>query len=272
MLEKDRIPKIIHYCWFGDAKLDEKAKKCIASWQRFFPDYEIKQWNETNFNIKDCAYVEEAYACKQWAFVSDYARIWILYHEGGIYFDTDVEVIKDMSSIVTSGPYMGIERFIQNFGVGINPGLGMAAAPCDDILGELLNIYRITSFTDDSKDLNNHTIVIKMSSILKKYGLKDVNQIQKVKGYHIYPIEYFNPLNDEIGKLILTENTYSIHWYSASWMAERDLWNKEFRYRYCKRYGKTLGLIFASMHTAYKEGGFRLLCYRVIKKLIKMSQ
>lgn len=94
------IPKVVHYCWFGGNQLPDDAKKCIESWRKFFPEYEIKEWNERNFDVNCCDYVKEAYAAQKWAFVSDYARFWILYHEGGLYFDTDVEVIKDMSDII----------------------------------------------------------------------------------------------------------------------------------------------------------------------------
>ena len=95
-MENNMIPKVVHYCWFGGNQLPDDAKKCIESWRKFFPEYEIKEWNERNFDVNCCDYVKEAYAAQKWAFVSDYARFWILYHEGGLYFDTDVEVIKEM--------------------------------------------------------------------------------------------------------------------------------------------------------------------------------
>ena len=103
------IPRIIHYCWFGGNQLPELAQKCIESWKKYFPDYEIKEWNESNFDLNCCDYVKEAYTAKKWAFVSDYARFWILYNYGGLYFDTDVEVIRDMSEIVNRGAFMGCE-------------------------------------------------------------------------------------------------------------------------------------------------------------------
>ena len=103
------IPKVIHYCWFGRNPLPESAVKCINSWRKHFPDYEIKEWNEDNFDVNIIPYTKEAYEAKKYAFVSDYARMWILYHFGGLYFDTDVEVIKPMDDIVKRGPFMGIE-------------------------------------------------------------------------------------------------------------------------------------------------------------------
>ena len=104
------IPKIIHYCWFGRNPLPDSAKKCIESWRKFFPEYEIKEWNEDNFDVHLIPYVEEAYNAKKYAFVSDYARFWILYFYGGVYFDTDVEVIRPMDDILAKGGFMGSTR------------------------------------------------------------------------------------------------------------------------------------------------------------------
>ena len=116
------IPKIIHYCWFGGKPLPKSAIKCINSWKKFFPDYEIKEWNESNFDVNMIPYTKEAYAAKKYAFVSDFARFWVPHEYGGIYFDTDVEVIRPMDDIIARGAYLGMENR-----TAINPGLGMAA-------------------------------------------------------------------------------------------------------------------------------------------------
>ena len=139
------IPKIIHYCWFGGNPLSELAQKCISSWKKYFPEYEIKEWNESNFNLQCCDYVKEAYEAKKWAFVSDYARFWILYHEGGLYFDTDVEVIKPIDDIINNGAFMGCER-TGNYGLGVNPGLGIGADPGISLYKEILDDYEKSHF------------------------------------------------------------------------------------------------------------------------------
>ena len=127
------IPKIIHYCWFGRNPLPELARKCIASWRKYLPDYEIKEWNEDNFDVNIIPYTAEAYAQKKYAFVSDYARFWILYRYGGIYFDTDVEVIRPLDDIIARGCFMGFETdpAPKQNGVDacVNPGLGLGVAP-----------------------------------------------------------------------------------------------------------------------------------------------
>ena len=100
------IPKIIHYCWFGRKPLPPLAVKCIESWKKYLPDYTIKEWNEDNFDINIVPYTREAYEVGKYAFVSDYARFYILYHHGGLYFDTDVEVIRPMDDLVGRGAFL----------------------------------------------------------------------------------------------------------------------------------------------------------------------
>ena len=147
------IPKIIHYCWFGKNLLPKSAKECIASWKKFFPDYEIKEWNEDNFNINITTYTAEAYKAKKYAFVSDYARFWILYNYGGLYFDTDVEVLKPMDDIMAKGGFMGMEKAegstLDNFDnntILIAPGLGLAVEKGHTFYKEILEIYNKKHF------------------------------------------------------------------------------------------------------------------------------
>ena len=214
------IPKTIHYCWFGENPLPSAAKKCMDSWKKFFPEYEIKEWNESNFNINCCDYVKEAYAAKKWAFVSDYARFWILYHEGGLYFDTDVEVIKDMSDIIARGAFMGCETdhtCIHGPVLGANPGLGLGANPGLDLYKEILNYYDEIHFLCGGND--TETVVTHTSKILRNHGWIGNGEIEQVDGILIYPPEYFCPMDYKTGKLDITPNTRSIHWYTASWQS-----------------------------------------------------
>ena len=129
------IPKIIHYCWFGGNPLPESAKKCIASWRKFLPDYQIKEWNEDNFDVNSIPYTQEAYEAKKYAFVSDYARFWILYKYGGLYFDTDVEVIKSFKELLENEAFAAFET--EKY---IAPGLVLwAKEPKNGIIGEMLS-------------------------------------------------------------------------------------------------------------------------------------
>ena len=221
------ITKKIHYCWFGGKPLNKLAKKCLKSWKKYFPDYEIIEWNESNFDFNCCQYVKEAYEAKKWAFVSDYARYKILYEYGGVYFDTDVEVIKPFDSILKNGSFMGCENPIIDVNVGLGcavaSGLGCAAAPGLDFYREVIEDYEKSSFYNEDGALNLYTIVQRTTDLLRKHGLKDSMDIQHVAGINIYPAEYFCPIDMRTGKLTVTKNTYSIHRYAASWESKNNI-------------------------------------------------
>ena len=218
------IPKIIHYCWFGKNPLPELAIKCINSWKKYFPDYEIKEWNEYNFDVNIIPYTREAYRVKKYAFVSDYARFWILYNYGGIYFDTDVEVIKPMNDIIADGSFMGCERRVEMYRDGkpliyVNPGLALGAVPGLELYKEMLEMYSSLHFISSNGALNVKTVVQYTTEVLSKYGLVAVDEIQKCKGILVYPPEYFCPITYENGKMNQTINTYTIHHFAASWLS-----------------------------------------------------
>lgn len=212
------IPKVIHYCWFGRNPLPSLAEKCIESWKKYLPDYEIIEWNEDNFDVNMIPYTKEAYEAKKYAFVSDYARFWILYHYGGLYFDTDVEIIKPFDEIISKGPWMGCEFDITTHYVNgaINPGLGLGCVPQMKLLFDILNNYSRIHFYVDGI-YNMKTIVAYTTEILLENGLNINNKIQECCGFTIYPKDYFNPLNSETKDIELSENTRSIHHYMASW-------------------------------------------------------
>ena len=228
------IPKVIHYCWFGRNPLPELAQKCIASWREYLPDYEIKEWNEDNFDVNIIPYTAEAYKAKKYAFVSDYARFWILYRYGGLYFDTDVEVIRSMDDIIARGPFMGCENEAGN-GVDklyVAPGLGIGATPNMDIYYEFIKYYLPLSFDNEYKK-GTETVVKYVSRILSKHGLSDTNAVQNVYGINIYPKEYFCPKDYKTGKISITENSVAIHHYGASWVP----WNETFERRLWQMFG-----------------------------------
>ncbi|MDE7087376.1 MAG: glycosyl transferase [Clostridia bacterium] len=210
------IPKIIHYCWFGGKPLNKLGKKCKKSWKKYFPDYEIIEWNESNFDINSCKYVKEAYEAKKYAFVSDYVRFKVLYEQGGLYFDTDVEVIKPFDKILKDGNFMGCENPASSE-ISVAPGLGLAVVPGLDFYKEILEDYEKSSFYKEDGSLNLYTVVQRATDLLYKHGLQNTDEIQEVADIKIYPTEYFCPIDMRTGKLNITENTYSIHRYAASW-------------------------------------------------------
>lgn len=245
------ITKTIHYCWFGKGEMPEKSKECIASWKKYCPDYEIKEWNESNFDLNCCDYVKEAYQTKKWAFVSDYARFEILYKYGGLYFDTDVEVIKPFDEIIGNGSFMGLQpgkRTGKGMEFEVNPGLGLGAEAGLPILKEILDYYHSMHFLTENGGQNLVTIVDHTTEILKKHGMKNTNEIQDVEGIRIYPSDYFCPLDFNTGELTITPNTHSIHHFVASWFSTLDWMILKIERKFCNGsrakfvFGKTIML------------------------------
>lgn len=225
------IPKVIHYCWFGRNPLPKLALKCIESWRKFLPDYEIKEWNEDNFDVNIIPYTAEAYAAKKYAFVSDYARMWILYHYGGLYFDTDVEVIKPLDDIIDRGPFMGVEIEAKDINPpAVNPGLGLGAIPGLDLYKAILDYYTPLHFVKADGTYNQVTVVTHTTNVLSRHGLRPFNGVQHIEGINVYPKDYFNPFNDITGTLNKTANTRSIHWYNKSWLNRPKLYHKAIQF------------------------------------------
>ena len=231
------IPKKINYCWFGGNDLPNDAKKCIESWKKFCPDYEIIEWNESNFDFNECEYAKEAYEAKKWAFVSDYARFKILYENGGLYFDVDVEIVKSLNDIISKGPFMGTENEEKKL---INPGLGLAATPKLGIYKEILDFYHTIHFINKDGTNNLKTVVEYTTEILKSHGLRNVKGIQDIDGITIYPKDYFNPMDMDTGKIKLTDNTVSIHHYAASWVDNYSIFRGKIYQKITNIFGKNI--------------------------------
>ena len=211
------IPKIIHYCWFGGKPLPKIAEKCIASWKKYLPDYDIKRWDESNFDVNAIPYTREAYAACKYAFVSDYARFWILYHYGGVYFDTDVEAINNMDDIISAGNFMGVEQ--QNDErITVAPGLGIGVIRENPLFGQMIEVYSRAHFLNDDDTPCLKNIVEITTEQLQKYGLRNISEIQECCGFTIYPKDYFCPIDYDTRELKITENTRTIHHYAESWV------------------------------------------------------
>lgn len=267
------IPRVIHYCWFGGNPLPDSAKLCIESWKKFCPGYEIKCWDETNYDIHVCRYVREAYEANKWAFVSDYARFDILHQYGGIYFDVDVELIASIDDILDRGPYLGVER---DFGlqVLVAPGLGMASPAGLSFYAEVLEHYRKLHFLNEDGSYNRMTVVNHTTDMLSQYGLQNCSEPQLVAGIWIYPWDYFCPVMYQTGEMDITANTRSIHHYHASWLAKEELHWHKVRLCLCKRFGSRWGARLAGAYSfpqrvcrKLKKEGFRKTVRFALHKL-----
>lgn len=213
------IPKIIHFCWFGRGPKSELIEKCIESWKKYLPDYEIREWNEDNFNIDRYLYAKEAYEDKKYAFVSDVARFHVLYNYGGIYMDTDVEVLKNLDEFLNNRMFAGYERT----GL-VNSGLILGCERHHEIAKNMLMFYAKSHFRLANGRPNMTTVCTIMTNMLTKKGIIDAagrptdeNQLS------LYPTEYFDPYDYENDEMHKTDNTYTIHYYSMSWKSEKDM-------------------------------------------------
>jgi len=246
------IPKIIHYCWFGGNPLPPLAKKCIESWEKHCSDWEIIEWNETNFDVNYNTYVRQAYEAKKWAFVSDVARLWALVNHGGVYMDTDCELLKPIDEFLKHEAVSGFEPTFKI------PTAMMGCREGFPLFKEILLDYDKRAFLLPNGDFDTITNVVTMTKILLIHGLVLNNRPQTVKGFTLYPSEYFCPKNYNTGKLDVSENTYIIHHYSESWADERQLHlhkkYMEIRNRYGIALGNQLCKLYGALYTVKSEG------------------
>lgn len=210
------IPKIIHYCWFGKKPLPKDVKKCIKTWKKMCPDYEIKKWDESNFDINNHPFIKMAYQAQQWAFVSDYVRLKVVYDNGGIYLDTDVELLRSLDTLLKYECYIGVQQQEHL----CTTGLGFGAVKGSKIVKEMLEKYDGLEFSEDRKFvfacpyLNNE--------VVKSMGYTYNDKPVEIGKMLILPCQYFDPIapGDE-SKNLMCSDTISIHHYSASWLDSR---------------------------------------------------
>lgn len=231
------IPKIIHYCWFGGTPLPQDVILCIESWKKFCPDYEIKRWDETNYDYQKNQYMADAYKEKKWAFVSDYCRLDVVHEYGGIYLDTDVELLKSLDPLLTEMMFCGFEsrdpvmyKKNQVMEMSAAFGLGFGAQKGHPYLKEMLELYSQLSFYNADGSLNLIACPRYQTSILIKHGLIPNNETQRIEKCIVYSPEYFCPQSNVTDKMLyLTENTYSIHHFTVTWASKSDLVAREWK-------------------------------------------
>lgn len=229
------IPKILHYCWFGRNPKPRLAEKCIKSWEKYCPDYEIREWNEDNFNL-DVAplYVRQAYEAGKWAFVTDYVRLLALTRMGGVYMDTDVELVKSLTPFLKHEAFVGFET-----DGTISTGI-MGCRKDFPLFREFMARYDELRFLNPDGSLNMTTNVETVTGTCLKKGLVPDGTGQELEGLAIYPRDVFSPVDFETGRLRRTRRTAAIHWFSGSWYTAQESRHRE-RLRRQARRDKVLG-------------------------------
>lgn len=254
------IPKIIHYCWISenvDDELPKDVQNCIESWKKYLPDYKIKKWNQYNFDISDSIYAMQALDCKKYAFVSDYIRLAVLYRYGGIYLDTDMKVLKSFNELLNNKAFIGFESKY-SIAAGI-----IGAEKKHKYIKFLLDLYenkeKLFIKNDGTLDMTPNPVII--TNLLLKKGIKLKNILQKNDEITVYPTEYFYAYDGVTKEMNITDNTFAIHLYAASWAKEEDiLWYNIYGIYYKKMkkvIPENLARYIAGFLTTYKLDGIK---------------
>lgn len=256
------IPKIIHYFWFGNDHKPDIVVKCFKSWKMLATGYEIIEWNEQNFDVNCCDYTAQAYKAKKYAFVTDAARFMILYKYGGIYLDTDVELLKPLDPLLTHQMFMGFED-----DCSIAPGLIIGAAPHDEIIHELGHKYEHRLFVKEDGCLDETTVCEITSAYLNKIGFQLNGNKQSIQDRVLYSREYFCPLDFKTGKEAITSNTFTFHHYAATW--HDDIYRiKLMHIRKLSRYlGYEKSYILVNAIFTLKYDGANIFFKKIVRKL-----
>ena len=247
------IPKILHYCWFGGKPKPPLAEKCIRSWRKFCPDFEIREWNESNFDLEQVpAYVRQAYEAGRWAFVTDYVRLRALTEVGGVYLDTDVEIVRPLEPFLKHEAFAGFEH-LERVQTGV-----LACGKGFPLFQEFLAYYDTAVFRRPDGSMDTTTNVEILTGICRKKGLVFNDTFQVVDGLAVYPREVFCPVDYDTMKLKKTRKTVTIHWFSGSWQTQEDLRILEEERRW-KRQEQRSNLRVAIGSRLFGESGYEKL-------------
>ncbi|MFC0269952.1 glycosyltransferase family 32 protein [Metabacillus herbersteinensis] len=248
MESKSKIPKIIHYCWFGNNEKPEIVKKCIHSWREHLSEYKIIEWNEKNFDLNFNSYVKEAYEASKYAFVSDFVRVYALYHFGGIYLDTDVEVYRPFDDLLFHESFWGFEQenFIATSTIGAVEG--------NNLIKLFLDSYSEKHFLRNDGSYDDLTNVAIITKILEDMGLKADGHYQKIEGMGtFYPQTYFSPYDYINCRKFISNNTYAMHHFYKSWLPPRARFNSNVKKALSKVIG---GNNIARLRKAFRRNLF----------------
>lgn len=245
------IPKVIHYCWFGGNELPDLERSCIESWSKIMPGYEIVRWDESNFDVNQCSFSRSAYAAGNWSFVSDYARFKILYENGGIFLDTDVELLRPFDDLLACSAFTGFTKD-SSF---VNPGLVIASEAKGIVAGDVIKKYESISLLPQQGRVHPQSSPRVLTSVLvDQYGLIRNGSYQELNGIIVCPAEWFDPINPHTGEMNVTPQTYSIHHYSGSWLLPSKKYRIEMRKKLVPLVGPKLSWFISCVLSVFRYG------------------
>jgi hypothetical protein len=230
------IPRVIHYCWFGTSPLPASAERCLASWRKTCPDYEIRRWDEHTFDVAQCTFSRQAHAAGKWAFVSDYARLRIVFDHGGVYLDTDVELLRSLDDLLEHHAFFGFQP-----DATIATGLGFGAVAGHPLVGALLESYETAAFLGPDGRPDVTPCPARDAAVFRHYGFQLDGSMQHRDGVVVLPADVLCPKSYESGRLRLTPRTVAIHHFDASWHNPLEAADLVKRRRYTARFGEWLG-------------------------------
>lgn len=259
------IPKIIHYCWVGGKPKPQSVLYCIESWKRCCPDYEIREWNESNYDFAKNEYMRQAYEAKKWGFVPDYARLDIVYEYGGIYLDTDVEMLRSFDELLEQDGFMGFE----NTGDGeyfVNCGHGFGAVPHHKVIRGVRDLYDTISFLNEDGTPNLLASPHFTTQSLREFGLLQENRDQQLPGMTVYASDVLCPKNFRTGKIKKTPRTVSIHHFTASWVDEKIKEEMAHQQKIRNAFGTTLGNKILYAESVFQKYSVAKIPARMLQK------
>lgn len=216
LTEEPMIPKKIHYCWFGRSEIPIQCQKWMESWKKYCPDYEIIRWDENNYDVTKNPYMEKAYRAGMWAYASDYARLDILYREGGIFLDTDVELVKNIDDLLYQPAFAGIDH-----SGNVSAGLGIGSARGHSMIQKLRDVYETIDFINNGGEYGMQACPTVQRPVFEDNGYVNSGAYQIIDGMTIYPEIVLSGMNNITGAIHITEFTYAVHHYAGTWISEQ---------------------------------------------------
>lgn len=255
------IPKIIHYFWCSEGEIPEEVNNCIESWKKYLPNYEIRQWNSNNFDFSCCNYVKQAYEAQKYAFVSDYVRLAVLYKYGGVYFDTDVEVISSFDEFLNQEAFCGFES------EGRLGTCVLGSVPNNIIIKKFLDHYNNLQFIKDNGEFDLTPNPVPITNICIENGMKPDDTIQYLHSITIYPRTYFCPINPFSKGDFYSVNTVSVHHFSGAWLDNKMQNRIKLKKKMIKRLGISLGGNLHSFLFMLVDEGLTVTLTKILEKI-----